>query len=99
MHAGVKCSLGKPSGCLVIDAIVSVFIGKSMGYPGKMDHGIAIMQKGLPVEWCEQIRQLSKDYIRVVKIGRPSRCGDYSVTPRSEITYEMASNETVGAGD
>ena len=48
-------SLSEPFRSLVIDAIVLIFISKSMGDPSKVDHGIAILQKGLPVEWCGQI--------------------------------------------
>jgi hypothetical protein len=38
-----------------------------MGYPGKMHHRIAILEKGLPVEWLRQIWLMCKDYIRVKK--------------------------------
>jgi hypothetical protein len=46
---------------------LSSFLRKSMGYPGKMHHRIAILEKGLPVEWLRQIWQMCKDYIRVKK--------------------------------
>ncbi len=69
MRAAAMRSLSKPFRCLVIDAIMLVFLSKSMGYPGKMDHRIAILQKGLPVEWFGQIWQPRKDYIRVFKGG------------------------------
>ena len=72
MRAGAMRSLGELFRSLVIDAIVLVFIGKSMGYPSKVDYGIAILQKGLPVERCGQIWQSGEDYIRVIKSGRLS---------------------------
>ena len=72
MRAAAMRSLSKPFRCLVIDAIILVFLGKGMGDAGEVDDGIAILQKGLPVERCGQIRERGKDDVRVIKSGRLS---------------------------
>ena len=54
----------------MINTIIQVFFGECVGDAGEMDHGIAVLQKGLPVEWNGQIWESGKDYIGSVKSGR-----------------------------
>ena len=81
----------------MIDPVIRIFVSGSVSYSCKMDHGIATLQKGLPVKRYGQIWKQDADYIAVFKGGRCLGCSDYLMTLRSEVGYEMASNEAVAA--
>ena len=95
MGAALLCGFCEPLCCLMIDPVVHVLLGKGVSDPREMHHGIAILQKGLPVKRHRQIREAHEGYIGPVKGGRCSGCSDYLVTLRRKVRHEMASDEAI----
>ena len=60
MLAAALCGLCKSRCCLVIDTVIQVFFSKGVGDTGKVDHGIAVLQKRFPIEWYGQIGKSGK---------------------------------------
>ena len=51
MFSAKTCGMSEGFGGLVIDAVIQLFISKSVGNPGKVDDGVAPLQQWLPVKW------------------------------------------------
>jgi hypothetical protein len=82
----------------MIDQIVFAFVGKSISDIGKVDHGIAIVQQWLPVEWQGQVGNRDRDNVPVLKGRRHSGGGKHLVALRSKIPHQMVSNKAIGTG-
>jgi hypothetical protein len=66
-----------------------------MGNAGQMNHSVAIMQQGFPIEWFGQVGKGGKNDVGAREGRRRSRGGDHKVSLRRQIGDEVPSYEAV----
>jgi hypothetical protein len=83
----------------MIHAIIKIVAGVLVSNACKMNHGVALVQQGLPVEQPREIRKRNGGHVRIVEGGYRSRCRDHVISLRDKKRNQMPSDESVGAGD